>query len=279
MEIVEFKKIFDKEIGVMLNDDYMLFENNELLNVNDGTSKTYNSFDEVLNVKINDKTIKEIIEEADNFDATLNGGRGAPSRKGAKLFTGGSKKGNKKLVGLSNSNGNSFPAYLNTKTGQRFKSQDKTIKEFAKMQDKSTIEYSASIDELGYATKYNKGDSGSTAFLSLKNGMLVHNHPVYDKKGNVVAWNSFSGQDLRAIAKNRETQGIVATANGNKSIYTFKKNKNFKAQEFIKGLSQARMGSSNYDKEVDSWLRKNAKKYGYTYSRKQYARPTTKKRK
>lgn len=270
MEIVEFKKYFDKQLGIMLNDDYMLFENNELLNVNDGTSKTYNSFDEVLNVKLEDKTIKQIIEEADDFDLTLSGGRGAESKKGAKLFTGGSRKGRKKLVGLSNSNGNSFPAYLNVKTGQRYKSEEKTIKEFAKMQDKSTIEYSASVDELGYATKYNKGDSGRTAFLSLKNGMLIHNHPVYDKNGKVVAWNAFSGQDLRAIASNKETRGIVATANGNKSIYRFVKNKNFKAQDFIKALGQARMGSSNYDKEVDSWLRKNAKKYNYSYSRKKY---------
>lgn len=271
MEIVDFKNVFKKQIGVMLNDDYMLLENNELINVNDGTSKVFNSLDEVLDEKIDDKSIREIIEEADNFDMTLNGGRGAPSKKGAKLFTGVGKKGRKKITGFSSGNGNSFPAYLNVKTGQRFKSQDKSIKEFAKMTDKELREYSASLDEMGYATKYNKGESGSTAFLPIINGMVIHNHPVYDKKGHVVAWNSFSGQDLRVIANDRRTRGIVATANGNKSIYTFKKTKNFKPVEFIKGLGQARMNSANYDKEVDSWLRRNAKKYGYTYSRRKYA--------
>ena len=270
MEIKDFKDSFEEVSIIPITDEYVVFEDYELFNKETNETIHFKKFDELLDYKINNKTIKEIIEEKEDLGLDLSGGRGASVGKGKKLFTLQGKKGDKKLVGLTDGKGNSFPAYLNVKTGGRYKSEDKTIKTFAKMMDKKLTEYSASVDEQGFATKYNKGTSGNTAFLPIKNGIVVHNHPVYDKKGKRVAWNAFSGQDLMAIASNKKTRGIVATANGNKSIYKFTKKKNFKAKEFVKGLSSAKMNSSNYDKDVDTWLRKNAKQYGYSYSRRKY---------
>ena len=277
MEIKAFKELFKDRSAIDLNDNYVIFDDLELYNKEDDKSIQYTTFEDLLEYKIGDLTIKNIIENTDSFDVQLNGGRGASVGKGKKLFTGAGKKGNKKIIGLYESGGNSYPSYLNARTGARYKSQEKTIKEFARMMDKETVEYSASLDEQGYATKYNKGDSGSTAFLSLKNGMVIHNHPVYDKKGKQVAWNTFSKEDLLAVARDKNgTRGIIAVANGNKSVYKFARKKGFKAKEFEKGLNNARMTSNNYDKDVDAWLRKNAKKYNYTYSRTKY---TTTKRK
>ena len=44
----------------------------------------------------------------------------------------------------------------------------------------------------------------------------------------------------------------------------------FDSKSFIKGLNSAKAKTSNYDKEVDSWLRKNQKEYGYKYTKSKF---------
>ena len=153
-----------------------------------------------------------------------------------------------------------FPARLNTGTGGRYKSYDKTLRKFEKLYKNAEVEYGASIDENGYATRLIVGGSVSVPITGAKGEMILHNHP---SGGN------FSDGDLLSIAKGSE-KGIVAVGSNvkkNRMRYTFTKTSHFKAKEFIKAVPKARWPKGyNYDKGADWWLRRNAKKYGYKYS-------------
>lgn len=266
MEIIDFKDKLSKANGVSLNDEFVLFNDYELYSTITNESIMIKSFDELLKQKIGDETIEEMIKKREKFEASDNGGRGASSGGttiGGKLFSGGRR-------GDSFPSGGNMPAaYVNTLTSARFKSVDATAKAFGKKTLNEYREYSAALDENGFATKYNKGGKSSTAHLVQKDGYSIHNHPTKDKSGKTIAWNIYSKADLQNSALD-SGRGTIVVSNGNRTMYKFTKNKNFNSKAFIKGLNQAKATTGNYDKDVDSWLKKNQKEYGYTYKKSKF---------
>lgn len=77
----------------------------------------------------------------------------------------------------------------------------------------------------------------------------------------------FSDAALLSTAMDRRSKGIIASPKGKSYVYKFEKGTHFKANDFAKAVKSAKMKGSSYDNAVDAWLRKNAKKYGYKYSK------------
>ncbi len=142
-------------------------------------------------------------------------------------------------------------------------------------------EYAITIDKNGYATSYTMGGAGSVTPDSRRTpgARIIHNHP----KGG---WANFSGEDLEHVASSKAT-GIVAVSrkvkvpsnvtsaatkrayqNRRAGQYTFHKGSHFKAEAFRKAIHKLKVSSTNYDRDLDKWLKANQKKYGYQYSYK-----------
>ena len=75
----------------------------------------------------------------------------------------------------------------------------------------------------------------------------------------------FSDADLISTSMDARSKGIVATST--KAQYTFEKGTHFKATQFVKAVKNANMKGTSYDNAVDKWLKGNAKKYGYKYTK------------
>ena len=131
------------------------------------------------------------------------------------------------------------------------------MKHFVSKYSNEDHEFGVAVDELGYVHSHIEGGKSSVAISGKKGQTILHNHP---SGGN------FSDSDLLSVSMGNE-KGIVAVGkNGN---YSFSKNSNFKANEFAKAVKSAKWPTKyDYDKGADWWLKKNAKKYGYTYSYK-----------
>lgn len=72
-------------------------------------------------------------------------------------------------------------------------------------------------------------------------------------------------KDIKPYEKNARSRGIVATST--KAQYIFEKGTHFKANSFIKAVKNANMKGKSYDDAVDKWLSKNARKFGYKYTK------------
>lgn len=244
----------------------MLFNDWELYNYN--TTKTINleTFEKALEHKIDDKTIKELIEAEENdFMMQKSGGRGQSFTEGQTLFRDnrGGRSGQAKQLP---------PAYINAITGSKNKSIENTAKEFARRMDSGFIEYGANLDEFGFANTYTQGNETST-FVDMKvKGYSLHNHPTKNKQGKKVGWNNYSKRDLVSDATDRKVKGGIVTSNGDKKVRIWTKNQNFKSKEFVKALDTAKSKTTNYDKAVDEWMRskKNQRKYGFKFKSFKY---------
>ena len=269
MELAEFKKDLLDRNGISIDDTYILFNDFELYNQETNNSVLFDSFDKVLDYKIENKSIKEIIEEKENTTEIDEGGRGASSGgPGGSLFGNQRNPGGKRVISAGGG-GNSMPAYMNTLVPSGERSVDSIAKAFGKRTLNETREYSASLDNDGFAHAYHKGGKSSTAHLVYENGYSIHNHPTKDKNGKTVAWNIYSKADLKNTALDK-AKGTIVVSNGNRTMYKFTKTQKFDSKSFIKGLNSAKAKTSNYDKEVDSWLRKNQKEYGYKYTKSKF---------
>ncbi|MBZ4248577.1 hypothetical protein LAJ54_13395, partial [Streptococcus pneumoniae] len=100
------------------------------------------------------------------------------------------------------------------------------------------------------------GGKNSVQILPISGGFTaIHNHP----NGS-----NFSSTDLHSFAALKGMNTLVAT-NSSKA-YRITKGANFDAKGFDKAVSKSRFTTKDYNKGADLWLKKNAKKYGYTYS-------------
>lgn len=260
MELKTFEKTLSNNNALRFSEDYILFNDLELYNLTNDNSIRFETFEDLYNYKLDNETIREFILNKEQFEIRLDGGRGSGSSN-SKMgggFTSADQRGRK-----SEKYGNTqFPARLNTETGGRYKSYEKTLAKFEKMYKDANIEYGASIDEQGFAHRLIQGGSTSVPISGAKGEMLVHNHP---SGGN------FSKQDLISIASGQE-KGIVAVGSNTSKArmrYTITKGNNFKSKDFIKAVNKAQWPKEySYDKGADWWLRRNAKTYGYKYSAK-----------
>lgn len=260
MELKTFEKYLDNNNGLSLNEELILFKNLELYNLTTDTSENFDDLDSFYKYVYNGQTMESLINGIDQFVVTYDGGRGSGSSNSEMGggFTSADQRGRKS----EDYGATQFPARLNTETGGRYKSYEKTLQKFERMYKDANVEYGASIDDQGFATRLIKGGSTSVPISGGRGEMIVHNHP---SGGN------FSKQDLISIAKGSE-KGIVAVGsnvNKNRMRYTITKSKNFKSNEFVKAVNKAQWPKNlSYDDGADWWLRRNAKTYGYKYSAK-----------
>ena len=254
MEIVKFKEILKNNNAVFLNDEWTIFNDFELYNGNKDITIENNTIEELLEREIDGKTIKELIEEKEEFTFKLGGGRGAMSRaiRGKMGFasTPGRRAKGEKLL----------PAELNLDL-KKGNSVEKVLSRFQDKYGDANREYAIAVDERGYAYQHIKGGKHSVGISGDKGQIIIHNHP---------SGSNFSKADLENVASTK-AKGVIATSSNKstKGTYTFIKNDNFKAKEFIKGLNKAEWDrSKGYNKGVSEWLKKNQRTYGYKYTSK-----------
>lgn len=251
-----FDYLFLQVNAFLLNDEYLIFRNPlELYSRITKDSVYFKSIDELLAYEIEGRTIWDYISEMDDLYLPFQG-RG--SRGGS---------GNKKKFKFNHADRNKnnskalLPAYANTRI--KSKTPEGALAEFKSKHLKSDREFAYEVDSNGYVHQYVQGGRHSVGISSsgakLARGQkttIIHNHP----NGG-----AFSDTDLLTFASTSRSQSVVAS--GKNYDYIITKHSSFKPNSFIKAVQNAEMQGSDYDSAVDSWLRKNQRRYGYTYTR------------
>lgn len=261
MRLDRFRFEFKRISGFYIVPGMILFRKPlELWNERTEKSTRFKNLDEVFAFKINDTPIRDIILATDTLNIPgLTGGRGASSGQ-QKTFKFGHASGN----GAGNDK-TLLPAYANVRI--KSKTVEGAMQEFRKNHVDSDHEWAYEIDPQGYVHQYKEGAATSVGIYgSIKDGIILHNHP----KGGEPA---FSDSDLISASLGRE-KGIVATSKN--WDYIFQKGGHFKATEFVKAVKSAKLVGTDYNDAVDKWLKANANKYGYKYSRKYHPSPKSK---
>lgn len=243
-----FRHSFRQSGGVRLNDRFILFRKPlEVYDLETDESFPYKTLDAAIKHNIEGTTIAEIIRSATPdslFSLVLDGGRGGDSDGWEGGFAGGTDDGEDKTW-------EDFPARANHQI--RAKNQEEALEVFRKLHVNDDYESAFSVDENGYVTKYVHGNARSVSIVGNKGDMVYHNHP---SGGN------FSDADLISTSLTHE-RGVVAS--GTHGDYIFIKGTHFKANAFVKAVRNAKLKGKDYNDAADKWLKRNAKKYGYTY--------------
>ncbi|HEL2057751.1 TPA: hypothetical protein TY768_000919 [Streptococcus suis] len=239
--IEKLAEIFRYVSSIELKDE-ILFDDLELYNKVTGESTWYQSIDDV-------EDDERIMEQVREIEFILGGGRGASVKNGKTLgFSSAAVRSKSTPI---------FPASLNNQG--RFASVEGVIQNFIKKHGAAKREYSAAIDEQGFAHNYIKGGKSNVSVAPI-NGKFtaIHNHP---SGGN------FSSTDLHTFASVKNMSSLVAT--NDSKAYRITKTKRFDAKGFEKAMSRARWAgedTESYNKGADRWLKRNAKRFGYVYS-------------
>lgn len=256
MRIEHFRYAFKRLNGFYLKEHIILFRKPlELWNEVTGESITFKTLDDVLEYEFDGEKIKSIIERTDTlYIPPLNGGRGAGdgTQKSFKFGSAGGGDGtpDKQLL----------PAQANVRI--KSKTMSGAMEEFRNKHGNSDHEWAYEIDDNGYVHQYVEGKAHSVAIGSRgkvgkgQKTMILHNHP---------SGGHFSDADLISTSMDARSKGIVATST--KAQYIFEKGTHFKANSFIKAVKNANMKGKSYDDAVDKWLSKNARKFGYKYTK------------
>ena len=256
MRIEHFRYAFGRLNGFYLKEHIILFRKPlELWNEVTGESVTFNTLDEVLDFELDGEKVRDIIERTDTlYLPPLNGGRGAGDGTQSTF-----KFGHASGDGKDKSH-NLLPAQANVRI--KAKTPEGAMAEFRAKHGNSDHEWAYEIDSNGYVHQYVEGNAHSVAISSRakvgkgQSTMILHNHP---------SGGHFSDADLISTAMDRRSKGIVATSG--KAQYIFEKGTHFKANAFTKAVKNAQMKGTSYDDAVDKWLKGNAKKYGYKYTK------------
>lgn len=268
MHIIKFKHDFAQVNGMYVTKDIIMFRRPiELYDLSTGeTLATFTNLDDALSYVVEGRTIAEIVEGMDELAAPSDeGGRGCSS---SSPF-----KGRWKDDGSSNkdvSRGD-LPARMNTKVGIR-RTYGDMVRAFTEAHGSDKKEHGIVVDAEGFATIYRHGSRGSISGLTgKKTEIAIHNHP---RDG----WPTFSKADVvnTALSSRRGIVAVSTTKGRDKGIYaetakyagtySFIKGGHFKATEFVKAVNKAYLTGKDYNDAVDKWLKKNQKKYGYTYT-------------
>ena len=264
MRIEHFRYLFNREFDVFwFNENLALHKKPfNITNYKTGETVNFKTVDEMLDYKIDDETVREKILKLDKpFVRPLEGGRGAGSGDGSTVqkwrnASGGGGGGSDNDTAL-------LPAKANVKI--KSKTLEGALAEFKKNHLLADREFAYEVDGNGYVHQYKRGDSSSVAIGSrakMRKGertMIIHNHP------NASA---FSPADMLSTAADKRSKGIIAS--GKKYDYKFEKGTHFNATGFTKAVKNAQKNGikgKDINDAVDKWLRANAKKYGYKYSR------------
>ena len=252
MKLSHFAKILAGNNAVKISENLIIFNDFELYDMAEDTSKNYESLDALV---ADNEDVKKIIEEAPYFELEWRGGRGASAGDsemggGFTNSRGGGKDRSETMLNaelnFGTAGGNSLTAVLG-----RFKQK----------YGKADHEYGAAVDDQGFVHYLRNGNKSNVTYepSALDKMTIVHNHP---NGGN------FSKADLISTATTN-ARGVVATSSDPKirKTYHFQKNQNFKAKEFVKAVNKAKWPTKyDYNKGADWWLKKNQRTYGYKYS-------------
>lgn len=255
MTIQHFQKLLNGNNGVQISINLIVFSNYELYVIDTDKTKKYNSLEELIT---DNKDVKEIILNTDEFYYSYGGGRGASSGSGENRKAFGHARG-----GNGGKNETLLNAELNLGTAGG-NSVENVLKRFQDKYGKADREYGIAVDENGYVYKHIKGGKHSVAIDGNKGQTLIHNHP---------SGSHFSDTDLISISLSK-AKSIIATSSNSKikGTYTFTKGKHFKANEFVKAVKKATVSKNlTYNQGINKWLKENAKKYGYTYTKSRNA--------
>lgn len=267
MHIIKFKHDFAQVNGMYVTKDIIMFRRPiELYNLATGeTIAIFRSVDDALKFEVGGHTIAEIVDNMDELAAPNDeGGRGSSSPASFEgPWGGGGDEGDDDTT-------DDLPARINTKISTR-RTYDDILRAFINEHGDARKEHGIVVDMEGFVTKYKHGNRGSISGLTGKNTEIaIHNHP---RKG----WPQFSKADILNTALSSR-RGIVAvsTTDGRTKryaetakyagTYTFIKSGHFKATEFVKAVNEAYIKGKDYNDAVGRWLKKNQKKYGYTYT-------------
>lgn len=151
-----------------------------------------------------------------------------------------------------------LPAKMNKLYNGNEMSLSHTQEVFMNKHQNSKTEHAIMYDDDGFVSTYVHGNSGSVGFTAsqVEGKNMIHNHPSG-------GWSNFSQADLESFS----TTGMKSlTATSSKATYTIKKGNKFDSAGFVKAINSAKTTETDYDKAVDSFLKRNASKYGYSYS-------------
>ena len=244
-------KLAFENVNFLEIDNYLFTRDLRLIDIDTEKEILFKDLSEAIDYVLNGKTILEHLKDI-TLMISLSGGRGA--NHNATMGGGFSSAG----AGSGGKGRNLFPAEFNTQG--RFVSQEEAMKMFIEKHKDSDIEYGFSVDTMGFVHAYVEGSETSVPISAKgKNHMVGHNHP--QKLGN------FSDADLLSTARDRLASGIFATAPDRTAVLN--KGKNFDAAGFVVAVKKAKWPAHyNYEDGADWWLRKNAKKYDYSYSKR-----------
>lgn len=253
MTLEHFRWLFKERAGVELKGFAVFKQNGKWFLVSGGESTPYKKFEQLIEVVVNGKAVGQHIAEmkkvVDNPLTVKPERPSGPQRSAFDHARGGGGWG---------ATTSDFPSRFNT--GDKAQTEEKMASKFAAMHANSKEEHAITIDERGYVTQYNHGDKTSVGIMGRKGEMVYHNHPGGgDGKGH-----SFSDSDLLMTAKD-QSRGIIAVAP--EGTYSFVKGRKFDAAGFYNAVKNAKVPSNlDYDAGVAHWMKKNAKKYDFTYT-------------
>lgn len=219
----KFVDLFKEKNFIRISDNLIVFNDFELFNISKNKSTKYKNIDDLLT----NEEVKNLIENAEDFEMKLEGGRG--SRSSSSSMGGGFRNSGGK--GGEGGGKTLFPAKINV--GSVNKTQEQAIRKFEKQYKNATIEYAASIDAEGFAHSLRSGDRSSVIPGVQEKMMIVHNHP---------SGGHFSKADLLNATANKKSLGVIAVgSNPNRARYryTFTKTGRFKDKAFTKALATA----------------------------------------
>lgn len=168
----------------------------------------------------------------------------------------------RKGFGHGNSGGGGGKSHFPVEANVRIKNKttEGALSEFRNQHINSDHEWAYIIDDQGYVHEYNEGNKGSVPIYNTRGGHIIHNHPETGES-------AFSYEDMEVFAAGKAKS---MTASSSKFDYTIERGTHFKEQEFVQALSKANLVGSDYNDAVDKWLMKNARRYGYKYTRTAY---------
>ena len=248
MTLEHFRWLFKDRAGVELKGFAVFKQRGKWQLIVQGENIAYKKLEELAEAVVNGKTVMQHIDELEKLQVRPLSSKGdrptGPQRKAFDHATGGK--------GTSTPD---FPSRYNT--GDRFQTEEKILANFVAEHAYSDIEHAITVDEKGYVTQYVHGDKVSVGISGRKGEMVYHNHP--GKHGG-----SFSDGDLLVTATD-QSRGVVAVAR--EGTYTFTKGKKFDAAGFYAAVKNAKVPANlDYDAGVAHWMKKNAKKYDFTYT-------------
>lgn len=202
-------------------------------------------------LKNHPKTV-ELIHALEEIDCTICGGRGASGLNTVQLS---GRRTTITIRGKRKRNIENLPARMNNRI--KVKSTENAIAEFRKLHGNDKKESLIQVDSQGFVHGYTHGREHDVTPAKIHKGTIViHNHPSNS---------TFSIPDLKTTAMTF-SKGIVATHS--KGYRIFEKGNGFNSKAFVKDMVKMHRTATkgkNYNDAIDRWLKRNQKKYGYTF--------------